>query len=183
VPATAVRVSAITAASIARLAAWERLLADHAVDYDYAWTGAPERLAAPRYAVLLDGESAADLAAIPQTVLGRRPLTASPGHSVGLLLSRSPFQLLALVRNSAEHRLAPGYGDGVNENHRQHTRALPLSLSFGAVPNGVQYKVYDLDARRCCAAGTAGPGQVVDLGTTPMDAAVLVSERPLGEGW
>jgi hypothetical protein len=183
VPALALRLEAVTAARMPRLAAWERLLAELGVDYDYTWSGAPERLPAPSHAAVLNAEAPPDPALVPPAVLARRPLVVTEGHSVSLLLSRSPFQLLALVRNTAEHRPGPGYGDGVNENHRQRTKALPLALTFGEVPPGARFKVYDLESRRCSREGGAGPGQTVDLGTTAMDAAVLVSELPLGEGW
>ncbi len=183
IPALALRLEAVTAVRMPRLAAWERLLASQAIDYDYAWTGAPPGSASGTYETVLDAEAVPDLAGLPPTVLDRRPLTVSAGHSVSFLLSRSPFQLLALVRNSAEYRPGPGYGTGVHENHRQRTKALPLVIGLARVPEGARFKVYDVEARSCCRAGVAGPGQMVDLGTTAMDVAVLVSELPLDEGW
>jgi len=182
-PRLGLRLEAVTAARLPRLAAWERLLARAGIDYDYVWTGAPAGLAGEACEVTLEADDAPDLGRVPPAVLARRPLTATAGRSVSLLLSRAPFQVLALVRNTAEHRPGPGYGDGVNENHRQRTQALPLTLTFVDVPEGARFKVYDLESRRCCREGSAGPGQAVDLGTTAMDAAVLVSVLPLAEGW
>jgi hypothetical protein len=182
-PLLGLRLGAVTAARMPKLAAWERLLASQGVDYDYVWSGAPERIASGHYEALLDADAAPDLALVPPTVLARRPLTVSAGRSVSLLLSRSPFQMLALVRNTAEHRPGPGYGTGVHENHRQRSQAMPLAITFATAPAGAQYKVYDLEARRCCHQGTLAPGLTLDLGTTAMDAAVLISELPLSEGW
>lgn len=183
VPATGLRLKAVTAALIPRLAAWERLLASQAIDYDYVWTEAPPGFAVGHYESLLEAEAAPGLAAVPQAVLERRPLSVSAGHSASLLLSRAPLQALALVRNTAEYRPGPGYGEGVNENHRQRSKALPLTITFGAVPKGTRFKVYDLETRNCCSEGVAAAGETIDLGTTAMDAAVLLSELPMGKGW
>jgi hypothetical protein len=183
VPALAVAVHAITPETIPALATIERRLADLAVDYDYVWPEAPARLPQPAYATVLDPASPAAIDALPAAILQAGPLRPIPGRGVSYLLSSAPYQALALVRNTAEHRLGPGYGDGVQENHRQRRLATPLRLTFGRVPAGATFKIYDLDEVRCLRQGTVSAGVSVDLGVTAHDLAVLISELPLTEGW
>jgi hypothetical protein len=182
-PPLAVAVRAITPDTIPALAVIERRLADLALDYDYVWPAAPERLTQPTYRVVLDPAAPAAVDALPAEVLQSRPLGPLAGRGVSYLLSAAPYQALALVRNTAEHRLGPGYGDGVQENHRQHRRAGPVAITFANVPAGASFKIYDLDEARCVRQGTTRAGLAVDLGVTAHDLAVLISELPLPEGW
>ena len=93
---------------------------------------------------------------------------------MNLLRSAQPFQLLALVKNTAGYRLGPGYGTGVKENHRQRTDAHPVVLTFQNVPAGSRLILYDLDTRQEVHRAVVGPGTVLDLGTTAHDFALVL---------
>lgn len=164
-PPTAVRLSGDIKPLLPRLGKIEGTLAAAGIDYDFIWEDAD-------YAWVIDPSQ--PLGDTPFAVLADRPLAVSPGHSVNLLRSAKPFQLLAMVKNTASYQLGPGYGTGVKENHRQRTDVHPVALTFGSIPANSRLVLYDLDTRQEIQRAIVGPGTVLDLGTTPHDFALVL---------
>ena len=174
-PKIGIRVEAVTRRNISKLAAWEKRLSGLALEYDYVWKNVPAGVSRSEHSVVFDLAADPATTTIPEDVLASRLFTVSPGHSTSLLVSERPLQALALIRNSVEHRLGPGYGRGVRERHRQRTRSLPLVLRFGAVPSmGAAFRVVDVNTGSILEFGRASPHMAVDLGSTPHDVAVLI---------
>jgi hypothetical protein len=182
-PVLAVRLDKISKAIMPSLAAWEKFLAARCLDYDYFWSNAPSSFQQADYPVLLEARAVPAEHLIPEKAREQRPLAVGAGRTVSLLVGTEPFQLLAFIRNSAEHQLGPGYGRGVREYHRRRRRVLPASVRFLHIPAGCQFKIYDVDAAACVRSGAAVANTTVDLGDTSHDFALLVTQFPLTPGW
>jgi hypothetical protein len=174
-PPVAVRVTNLDAAMIRRLAEYEAALARLGLDYDYVWDGRDD---ASAYPVVLDARREFTPPQLPAEVLGARPLVVRGEYSVSYLKSQAPTQLVAFVRNTAEYKLGPGYGAGVQELHRQRTKASELAITLGDLPEDATCRLYDVDERRLVREGTCGQLRHMNLGTTAHDFAVVVREGP-----
>lgn len=170
-PPVAVRVTNVDAAMIRRLAEYEAALAKLGMDYDYLWDG---RDAGAAYAVVLDARTEFTPPRLPPEVLAARPVVVSGDYSVSYLQSEAPTQLVAFIRNTAEYKLGPGYGAGVQELHRQRTKASELSLTLGDLPDAATCRLYDVDERRLVREGTCRELRHMNLGTTAHDFALVV---------
>jgi hypothetical protein len=170
-PPVAVRVTNVDGAMIRRLVEYETALARLGVDYDYVWDGRDDAAA---YQVILDARTEFALPQLPPEVLAARPVVASGEYSVSYLQSEAPTQLVAFIRNTAEYKLGPGYGTGVQELHRQRTKPTDLTITLGDLPDGAACRIYDVDERRLVREGTCKELRRVDLGTTAHDFALVV---------
>ena len=169
-PAVGVLVKPMDRAMVRRLADVEAALAKLGVDYDYVWDGRDDP---KQYAVVLDARETFTPPVLPEAVLAQRPLVATGEFSVSYLLDASRRQMVAFVKNTADYRLGPGYGTGVQELHRQREQASPLALTLRGFAATCRYRIYDVEDRRVVREGRCG-GETLDLGTTHHDFAVVV---------
>ncbi len=169
-PAVGVLVKPVDKAMVRRLAEVEVALAKLGVDYDYVWEGRDD----PKgYPVVLDARETFAPPTLPASALAQRPLIATGGFSVSYLLDASHRQMIAFVKNTAEYKLGPGYGTGVQELHRQREKASPLAVTLQGFPAGCRYRVYDIETRQVVREGKCG-SEALDLGTTSHDFGVVV---------
>ncbi|OGV68225.1 MAG: hypothetical protein A3K19_32785 [Lentisphaerae bacterium RIFOXYB12_FULL_65_16] len=179
-PPVAIRLKEADRDVIRRLADIESALARQGLDSEYLWEGRAALWPAESFRFVIDARTAAPVPEIPSDVLAERPVVASGEYSVNYLWSEAPTQLLAYIKNTAEYQLAPGYGNNVNELHRQRTKPSRLTLSLPRLPAGCRWRLYDVDERRLVKDGTATDQPVaIELGDTAHDYALVASELPL----
>ena len=173
VPAVALLAPKVDRPAMRRLCQYEAALARLGVDCDTLW---PDRQpdAARLYPVVLDAREAFVDPVIPAKVLDTLPVAVGDGYSVSFVLSDDRRQMLAYVRNTAEHRLGPGYGRGTQELHRQRTKRNRLTIELRYFPAGCRYRLYDLDEQQQVGEGACEGRARIDLGETSHDFAIVV---------
>ena len=172
-PAVAVRLQNPDDAQLGRLMRYDAALSALALDYDLLWGDAE----AAGYAAVFDAR--ADYAApewgknLPEVARRTQALALLPGSGAAVLEGEDGT-LAAYVRNTVEHCLAPGYGDGVNELHRRREKPRPVRLSVRGRPVACRYRLWDLDTGRVVREGRMQGEIALDLGETAHDYALLV---------
>lgn len=173
-PDIAVNLRNLTPELLMRLAELESRLAALGLDCDFIWEGHEDVGAPSDYALVLDPQADFDPSSVPAEILAARPVLATGDYSVSYLTNPERSALVAFVKNTAEYKLGPGYGTGVNELHRQRVRQSPLTLTLRGVKSGCRCRVYDIDLRSVVFESPCFPDLSVDLGNTNHDFAVVV---------
>lgn len=171
-PLVAIRLEKLSEPVLRNLTEYESTLARMGVDYDLLWEGRDTPRAS--YAVVLDAATPSGELALAEAVLAARPMAVSEGYSASYLLSEDSRQMIAFVKNTAEYRLGPGYGTGVNELHRQRTWKGPLTIGLQGFSDDATFWVYDVDTRELVVTGPCGEAGHIDLRSTGHDFAVVV---------
>jgi len=171
-PAVAIRLEKLSEPVLRNLAEYESALAKLGVDYDLLWEGRDTPRAS--YAVVLDAATAPGEPVLGEAVLAGRPVMLSEGYSASYLLSEGARQMIAFVKNTAEYKLGPGYGTGVNELHRQRMWKGPLTIGLRGFADDATFWVYDVDTRELVVTGPCAEAGHIDLGSTGHDFALVV---------
>ncbi|MBI2300911.1 MAG: hypothetical protein HYU66_18530, partial [Armatimonadetes bacterium] len=116
-------------------------------------------------------------AELPAAVLDKALLSLCEGNAATILADAAGKQLLAYVRNVVEHRLGPGYGEGVKELHRQRTASREVTLDIRALPDAAELTVWDVDTGEVVKQGRLGANRRLALGNSTHDFALLARAR------
>jgi len=173
-PLVGLRLTNVDRPELEHLVAYEAALAKLGVDYDYVWEGGGDANAAGAFPVVLDAREAFSLPSLSPGVLAARPVVVTGDYSVNYLLGEDPVQMIAFVKNTAGYKLGPGYGQSVNELHRQRTAPSALKITLQGLPASCRYTLFDVDERKQLGAGACQGDVELDVGMTAHDFAVVV---------
>ncbi len=164
-PDVGVLITTVDKATLARLG----------VDYDLLWEDRSDQAGRDGYRLLIDAREDVGPLSVPAEILAARPVLTTGEYSVNYLLAESRDQMIAFIKNTAEYKLGPGYGHGVNELHRQRTQESRLAVTLRGFAGTCGYALYDVDERRLMREGACDEGAAIDLGATCHDYAVVVT--------